>query len=528
MASYTKHVSSRQTNQSEPIFGREAEMVENSAGGFVFPVDDWTRLKRFLILGSEGGSYYASEKKLTIENAIAVAKCIAADGPRVVREIVEVSTSGRAPKQDPAIFALALCAGRGDETTKREALAAMPRVCRTGTHLFMFLRDVQAFRGWGRALRRSVANWYNDRNADSLAYQVLKYANRLGWTHRDVLRQCHAKSADPAHQALYAWITRDIVSDATPKLVHAVIEAKSATTVSKIIQIIADHPNLPFDVIPSEMQGKADVWTALLPNLKPEAMLRSLGRCTANGLLTPMGEHVRLVREKLLDADAVRAARLHPLKVLTALYAYQSGKSKGNLTWNPLREVLDTLDELFYLSFGAVESTGKRILKALDVSGSMSWSEIAGMPGITPRVGSAAMAMVTARVERDYHFMGFCHEFVSLDISPRQRLDDVLRAITDLRFGGTDCSLPMIWALQHRVPVDMFEIYTDSETWAGKIHPKQALDEYRQKMGIGAKMAVIGMTSNEFSIADPQDAGMMDVVGFDTTTPDLIADFARE
>ena len=69
-------------------------------------------------------------------------------------------------------------------------------------------------------------------------------------------------------------------------------------------------------------------------------------------------------------------------------------------------------------------------------------------------------------------------------------------------------------------------VYTDSETWAGKIHPKQALDQYRQKMGIPAKVVVVGMTATEFSIADPNDAGMMDVVGFDTAAPNLIRDFA--
>jgi 60 kDa SS-A/Ro ribonucleoprotein len=35
------------------------------------------------------------------------------------------------------------------------------------------------------------------------------------------------------------------------------------------------------------------------------------------------------------------------------------------------------------------------------------------------------------------------------------------------------------------------------------------------------------MVSNGFSIADPADPGMLDVVGFDTATPQLISDFAR-
>lgn len=104
-------------------------------------------------------------------------------------------------------------------------------------------------------------------------------------------------------------------------------------------------------------------------------------------------------------------------------------------------------------------------------------------------------------------------------------MDDVLKQITGLPFGGTDCALPMVEAMKHRWPVDLFVIYTDSETWAGDIHPAQALRQYRQRMGIAARLVVVAMASNGFSIADPADDGMLDVVGFDTATPQVIADF---
>ena len=113
----------------------------------------------------------------------------------------------------------------------------------------------------------------------------------------------------------------------------------------------------------------------------------------------------------------------------------------------------------------------------------------------------------------------------TLAISPRQRLDDVVKRISGLTFGGTDCALPMLEALKHRWPIDLFVVYTDSETWAGQVHPAQALRQYRERMGIPAKLVVVGMASNGFSIADPTDAGMLDVVGFDTATPQVIADF---
>jgi len=70
-------------------------------------------------------------------------------------------------------------------------------------------------------------------------------------------------------------------------------------------------------------------------------------------------------------------------------------------------------------------------------------------------------------------------------------------------------------------------ILTDSETWAGDVHPPRALRDYRRASGIDARLVVVGMVANEFSIADPSDPGMLDVVGFDTATPQLISDFAR-
>ena len=100
------HLDPKTTLQSEPVPG--VPMVPNQAGGYVFAIDDWARLDRFLILGTEGGTYYATERKATMENAEAVCRCIAADGARTVRRIVEISQSGRAPKNGPAILESAL------------------------------------------------------------------------------------------------------------------------------------------------------------------------------------------------------------------------------------------------------------------------------------------------------------------------------------------------------------------------------------------------------------------------------------
>jgi 60 kDa SS-A/Ro ribonucleoprotein len=306
---------------------------------------------------------------------------------------------------------------------------------------------------------------------------------------------------------------------------------KDRADVRELADLIARY-GLPHECVPTEMKQFPQIWEALLPHMGLTAMLRNLGKMTEVGLLGFLSEAERFVVDRLSRAEALRSARVHPLALLVALKTYAQGHGdKGKLTWKPRQKIVDALDRAFYLSFETLAPTGARTLLALDVSASMTGPAIAGMPGISPRVGSAAMALVTAAVEPEHDFVAFTngHRGLSpLAISPRMRLDDVVAKVSGLPFGGTDCSLPMLWAAENKVPVDIFCVYTDSETWAGDIHPRQALVEYRQKMGIGAKLVVIGMVSNEFSIADPNDAGMLDVVGFDTATPAIIADFATQ
>jgi 60 kDa SS-A/Ro ribonucleoprotein len=528
--------------QSEPIPG--AGQARNSAGGYAWAVDDWVRLDRFLILGSEGGSYYATERALTRANAEATARCIEADGPRAVARIVEISDGGRAAKNDPALLALAMAAAAEDEATRRAAFAALPQVARIGTHLFHFAAFMQAQRGWGRAARKAVADWYAGLPAGKLAYQAIKYQSRDGWSHRDLLRLAHPVAADESQNAVYHWITQGWpgVGDAPHPdealhLIWAFERAKRATSAEEVAQLIRTY-RLPREAVPTQWLTERAVWGALLDNMPLTALIRNLATMTRVGLLAPMSEAVDKVSAALADRARLKAARIHPVAVLSALVTYQAGQgARGHGEWEPVAQVVDALNDAFYAAFANVTPAGRRIVLALDVSGSMGMGAIVGVPGLTPRVGSAAMALVTAATERRHILVGFTSGsypsrfggtgLTPLNISPRQRLDDAVRAVSELPFGGTDCALPMQWALEKGIAADAFVIYTDSETWAGTIHPSQALQLYRERTGIPARLVVVAMVANEFSIADPNDAGMLDVVGFDTAAPELISAFAR-
>jgi len=551
------------TPQTERIPGRE-DMEMNNAGGFAWKVDDWMLLNRFLVLGTEGGTYYVSERKLTKDACDSTRRCIKEDGKRVVDTIVEISDSGRAPKNDYALFVLAMCLGAGgkhptlqDIETRRAAFQAIPKIARIGTHLFHLVAYTEAFRGWGRGYKDAIASWYNGRNADGLAYQLAKYQSRDGWSHFDVLRLAHPNpnkavsvpdtlSADAVekgkyyispHGALYAWVVDKAKAEhweVMPKFIGAFEEAKAATSVADIVKLIREH-NLPRECIPTQFLSDKKVWAAMLTagrGMPMTAMIRNLGNMSKVGLLVDGNfKVIQRVCDQLTDEEILAKARVHPLGVLAAMVTYGQGRgARGRGEWNVVGDVVDALDSAFYKAFKNVEPTNKRIVIGLDVSGSMNGGNIVGIPAMTPRMGACAMSMVTYKVEPLVSVMAFCHRFVEVNMSKRQRLDDLVRYTDGLNFGGTNCALPILWAEQmHKknsdVVYDAFLVYTDSETWYGDEHPSQALDRYRNTINPEAKLVVVGMTANDISIADPTDVGMLDVVGFDTATPNVISEF---
>lgn len=517
--SVLRTIGTRSTPQSQPVLGKP--MVQNNAGGYGFELDAFARLHRFLILGVDAGTYYSTPRALAVENSGIVKKCLDADAKRTVDIICEVSDAGRAPKNDPALFALAMACAHPEGRTY--ALARIGEVARIGTHLFHFAQFVEGQRGWGRGLRRAVARWY-ERDADQLAYQLVKYRQRDGWTHRDILRLAHPNAPTDAHKVLYDFVCGRDVAD-VPRLVEGYLKIRDADA-DEAAELVREY-KLPWEAIDSEHLSKPAVWSALLESgsLPLGALVRNLGVMTARGVLASNSKGTNITCGRLGDAEAIKKARLHPIAILNALVTYESGRSRGSLMWSPVSQVVDALDAAFYTAFGTVEPAGKRTVMAIDVSGSMSWAPVTNA-AFNAIQGATAMAMVTAATEPVTIPVAFSHQMVPVDISPRRRLDDQIYAMGRIPMGRTDCSLPMLWAMDNRIEADTFAIYTDNETWAGRMHPFQALEQYRQKMGINARLVVVGMTSSGFTIADPSDAGSLDVVGFDTSAPQIISDFS--
>ena len=233
----------------------DAGQVRNEAQGYSYVVKKLERVKRYIVLGTEGGTYYATEKEGREDNV----KCVLAllkennhvDG--LLNMLEQYSKEGRATKEDALLTALMTCVMYDDKNIQKKAYEKVVSICNIPTKLFRFIELCQQHikkhprpkivqpvskavsqqrskkrknepvetsdlvieeapnkkkpkkkvvktgrsTGWGRMRRTSISAFYTDSNKcpERLLYLLTKYKNRHNWSHKQVLGYAHPKFA---------------------------------------------------------------------------------------------------------------------------------------------------------------------------------------------------------------------------------------------------------------------------------------------------------------------------------------------
>jgi 60 kDa SS-A/Ro ribonucleoprotein len=535
------------TPQTSPIPGREKDMVRNNAGGYTFRKDLWRKLEDFIILGTEGGTYYLGEDKLTADNAKTVFEAVKADGVRVVNLTTEISTARppRAPKNRPALFVMAVAATQGDAATKQAVKENLAKVARTTDHLSTFfgywknLGDKKT----GRAMRTAFGSWFLG-DVDRVAWKALKARQRKtpqgeALALRDVLRIAHPKAETCEQEALFGWLAGNVPDEIARQRVQAIDDYLTAQAVKnprEAVKVIIDR-KVPWEFLPDHVLTSSEVWSHLTGTIGMTALLRNLARMTTNGALKPFARATDNVIERLTDPEAVLRARIHPMDAYLALKVYGSGRAQPNPNapvriWTPVPAILDALEQTYELSFGAVQPSGRKTLIAIDSSGSMSggWGGkimVGGSDIGAPYEVANAMAIILSRIERyNAHIIDVDTSARPSRITPRTNLREVARWRPS--GGATDMGAAFAFAEKERWEVDGFVIFTDNETWANNYrHPAQALESYRRRINPAARVVVASMTATGHTIGDPKDEGVLNMAGLDASLPMVVSSFLR-
>jgi 60 kDa SS-A/Ro ribonucleoprotein len=507
--------------QTQPLPGHN--MTKNNAGGYSFEITPQQRLERFLLIGSEKGTYYVGEQKLTIENAQVISNLIKTDGLKVVDTVVQFAEANRAPKADAGLFVLALAASFGDAVTKTASYNAIYRVCKTSTHLFTFLANIHNLRGWSRGLRRGVSNFYLSKSADKIAYQMVKYRNRAGFTHQDVLRLAHPMSIDKAVSNLFGYAVGKVSPEESGSELIRAYEAAQHASGKELIALINEF-KLTWEMIPNEQLNDKEVLKALLPSMPLTALVRNLNRYSYNGLTDSNNETVQAIVSKLSNEDFVKRSGIHPINVVNSLMTYSSGHGqKSSKTWTPNQNIVDALSNLYDLSLKYVESSGKNILVAVDISGSMQ-HPVNGMDMSCSQIANV-LAVTILKTEKNAEMIWFDTTVRKPTLGRRNSIDEIIKQSPT--GGGTDCGQAFVHALTTKTKYDSIIILTDNETWAGPRHGVQLLEQYRRGINRDVKVVEVAMVANHSSSYPDDDQNVMRVVGFDASVVNVINEFVK-
>ena len=443
------------------------------------PLTRWDKLERYLVLGAGDGIYYAGEPRLSAERAPALRECLAEDGARVLNAIVETAGSGRAPRPDAALFALALAASPkyASAEVNAAALEVLPKVAHTAAHVKKFAGYVTAHRGWGRSLRSAFARWYLQGPVRDLAVQMLKQ-RRGRWSHADLLRLSHPKPESKVQSVLFRWAVdgglgraAGEVSGGELKQIYGFEMAKQASGKHEVIELIEAY-QLTYEMIPERWLASADVWESLLDTMPYCAMLRNLGRLTAAGLVAAQGEATALVAARLVDHRRIARAKASPVTLLNTLLAYRKN--------HDVPAIAAALETALYVALANVPAAGRHMGVALD--------------GAAP-IASAILGMLGAHGEVAATILPAC-------ISREQRLDAVMAA--------------MQWVRPHLdgyPDVEAMVVITGQRGWVGPPRPA------------GIPLVVLAPNATEAEFANGDDPSMLQIVGFDSSVPRAIAEF---
>ncbi|MDF5719706.1 MAG: TROVE domain-containing protein [Rhizonema sp. PD37] len=514
-----------ETPQTQPIPGREAEMIQGRSGGWMFDAGRRQMLRRCLLIGTAQSTYYAGKQELT-EDFVMVVRQAIAENPQLVADEILYASDGRAINNSAPILALVLLS-MGEAPEAKKAFAEIfPKVIRTGSHFYEWLSYTKSMRGFGKVVREAGKNWFLREDVKGLAYQLLKYQQRHNFSSRDALRLFHIKPPTVEHQQLFEWVVKGWV----------VLPSEIPSTA--LVQIwwyewLKRNPDRTQEAIAQgrlthEMAapiGKMDksAWQLLFQEMPIGALLRNLGSLTELGVLrTDESDNLLRVEAVLNNKEHLRKGRIHPINVLKALKTYQSGGSLGRSkkTWNPVNRIVDILEKAVELSFDVVQPTGKVFMHAVDVSGSMG-TLVADM-GLSCCEIATTMALVTAKAEKNYMIRGFSTEFRDLGITAKDSFNSAVRKASNQNFGGTDASVTYDWMIKNKFKADVVCCWTDSESWAGYKHPTQALAEYRKKVNPEVKAVYVTLAPYQITLVDPKDPLSYDIAGFDPGVPQMI------
>lgn len=521
------------------------------------------KLKRFLHYGRETALYQPGDRyinKYFEPDNVTSIEALIADGKDsdAVAHIVKAFSDGYSAHPQSLVYALALCARQQtSEKLRIAAYSAVKTVCKAPEDFFLFIKFAydlsQPNSGWGRGWRHVVTDWYLKKEPMELSACVTKFRGQYGWTHRDVVRLSHPKSANVAIAAVLKYVVRGL-KDAKKEFGDKP-EAQQVLTYLQTIEdfkhcddehiaarLIEMH-SLSLEHVPAHFLKSKQVWNALIPHLPLRLLLQNLKRLGRLWFIKGNQPIVAKILDALNNQSAIGESNLHPAHVFVTLRNYESlGKptayahrtsqpdTKTKTTPQPHPRVVEALNQLLASSFTLLVPTGMRYLVAIDVRSQMVHGKCWHCFNVSPAQAAVLMTLSLVKAERDVTVMAFGAEgsMQPVELDKNISIQETQNKLKEIPNGPVDLSQPLLWAKKMKKPVDVFIVLTDSQVKQGRVNAVKTLQQYRSALSLpNTKMVTCGLGISKFAVACPNDPGMLDVAGFDAEVPRVVEAFSR-
>lgn len=476
----------------------------NEAGGLAFYQGDKHALAQYVITGTFNGTFYASaaEQLDTVKHL-----CSKVDDEFLAKCAIYARIKGK--MKDTPAYLCAVLATRNVALLER----VFPIVINNGKMLANFVQIIRSGavgrKSFGSAIKRIINNWLNSRPADRL-FETSVGVSSPSMT--DVIKMTHPRPTDEEHSALYAYlIDKAFRLHELPENLQSYLAFKSGE--SKVV------PNVPFQLLTSLPLGKTE-WTEIAKNAPWNMTRMNLNTFQRHGVFEDK-KMVRLVAERLRDAELVRKFNAFPYQLLTA---WQNTSDVPMEIRNALQDAME------HATYNIPKLNGE-VVVAVDISGSMSSAVTGNRPGATTKTscfdvaGMFASCILRSNAD-NLRVVSFDTSARFVELNPRDSVPTNVDKIRRSGGGGTDCSAALRLLTAQRERADVVIYLSDNCSWAHFNGTQSSAWAEFNRYNKNAKLVCIDLQPYG-TVQTPDSNRVLNVGGFSDSVFEVVSRFVN-
>lgn len=417
--------------------------TRNEAGGLAYSLTDKAALAQYLVTGTFNNTFYATADDQLAKVQELVAKV---DSNFLAKAAVYATEKGR--MKDMPAFAAAVLAARGEVALLSKVFNRIMNPKRLYNFVQIIRSGVVGRKSFGTAIKRLILNWLESRTDEQIFLASIGHANP---SLADIIKMVHPRPSTKSRNALYAYLLgKEYVKRDLPLLVRQYESFKAGDR--KTV------PALPFMVL-SSLPLTDEQWKQIAVDMPWNTLRMNLNTLARHNVFSD-SNITNMLASKLRNSTEVRKNSVFPYQIMAVFNNVDAGV--------PMELTL-ALQDAMEVATENVPSLNKKVVVAVDVSGSMGSAVTGNRPGSTSKVScvdvAALVAATVLRKNPNAEVLPFDTSVRIVRLNPRDSIMTNARQLA-INGGGTACSVPLLDLNSRNVNADVVIYVSDNMSWA--------------------------------------------------------------